>query len=97
MIYHVVEKKSWEAALSAGFYEAGSLASEGFIHASELQQVPGVLERYYRNKTNLLLLHIDETKLTALLKYEMAPSVNELFPHIYGGINIDAVTAITPI
>ena len=78
-----------------GFYEADSLVKEGFIHASKESQVQGVLQRYYKNQTDLLLLHIDETKLTAPLKYELAPSVNEEFPHIYGKLNLDAVIRIT--
>ena len=91
MIYHVTKKQAWEQALQKGFYEAESLATEGFIHTSTLPQVAGVLERYYKNETSLILLHIDESKLSSPLKYELAPSVNELFPHIFGPINIDAI------
>jgi len=91
MIYHVVTEANWQKAQQQGFYEADSLASEGFIHSSKAEQVAGVLERYYKGQSNLLLLHIDETKLTAPLKYELAPSVNEEFPHIFGRLNLDAV------
>jgi len=97
MIYHVVSRNKWEAALKQGFYEADSLKEEGFIHLSKQDQVKGVLQRYYRDQKDLLLLHIDETKLTAELKYEIAPSVNELFPHLFGRLNLDAVTEITAI
>ena len=97
MIYHVTKKQAWEQALQKGFYEAESLATEGFIHTSTLPQVTGVLERYYKNQAGLILLHIDESKLTAPLKYELAPSVNEMFPHIFGPINIDAVIKIESI
>lgn len=91
MIYHVVTGTNWQKALQQGFYEADSLASEGFIHTSKADQVAGVLERYYKGQSDLVLLHIDETRLTAPLKYELAPSVNEEFPHIFGRLNIDAV------
>jgi uncharacterized protein (DUF952 family) len=91
MIYHVTTQNAWQQAMQQGFYVAPSLATEGFIHLSTEAQVAGVLERYYKGQTNLLLLHIDENKLLAELKYELAPSVNELFPHVYGVINIDAV------
>ena len=94
MIYHVVTTQNWQKALQQGFYEAASLAAEGFIHASKAEQVAGVLERYYKNQVNLLLLHIDETKLTATLKYELAPSINEEFPHIFGRLNLDAIIKI---
>jgi uncharacterized protein (DUF952 family) len=100
MIYHVITAADWQKAVQTagpggqGFYEAPSLALEGFIHTSTAEQVPGVLERYYQGQSDLLLLHIEETKLTAPLKYELAPSVNEMFPHIYGPLNIDAVITI---
>ena len=94
MIFHVVTPQNWQKALQQGFYEADSLAAEGFIHTSKAEQVAGVLERYYKNQVDLLLLHIDETKLTALLKYELAPSVNEEFPHIFGRLNLDAVIKV---
>ena len=97
MIYHVTKKDDWDKALQQGFYQAASLATEGFIHTSTLPQVTGVLERYYKKQAGLILLHIDESKLTAPLKYELAPSVNEMFPHIFGPINIDAVIKIESI
>lgn len=97
MIYHVVTEQNWQKALQQGFYEADSLHTEGFIHTSKEEQVAGVLQRYYQGQANLLLLHIDETKLTAPLKYELAPSVNEEFPHIYGRLNLEAVIKTTAI
>ncbi len=97
MIYHVVSKKNWQASLEQGFYAAPSLATEGFIHLSKKEQVEGVLQRYYANQQDLLLLNVDETKLKAELKYELAPSVNELFPHLFGRLNLDAVVAIDTI
>jgi uncharacterized protein (DUF952 family) len=97
MIYHVITSANWQKALQQGFYEAESLATEGFIHTSKAKQVAGVLARYYKGQRHLLLLHIDEIKLTAPLKFEMAPSVNEEYPHIYGRLNIDAVTKVEPL
>ncbi len=91
MIYHVTTKGMIDAAAESGLYEAPSLHTEGFIHACAAEQVQGVLERYYPDKTNLSLLHIDEALLTSMLKYELAASVNEMFPHIFGKINADAV------
>ena len=97
MIYYVTSNTDWQNALQQGFYEHRSLTVEGFIHASKKEQVKGVLDRYYKNQADLLLLHIDETKLTAVLKYELVPSVSEEFPHIHGALNLDAVVATTTI
>jgi uncharacterized protein (DUF952 family) len=56
-----------------------------------MQFAVGLSMPYYQNQSDLIKLHIDENKLTAPLKYELAPSVNEEFPHIYGKLNLDAV------
>ncbi len=93
-IYHVTTKAEWEIALKEGFYKADSLAIEGFIHCSTVSQVNGVLERYFKSKTGLVKLVIDTRKLNNELKYELAPSMNEEFPHVFGTINLDAVVEV---
>ena len=97
MIYHVTTNAAWQLAKENGRYEHISLEKEGFIHNCSRAQLAGVLDRYYKDGKDLLLLHIDETLLEAELKYELAASVNETFPHIFGPINIDAVVNTEPI
>ena len=97
LIYHVTTKQEWNIALQKGFYEAASLAVEGFVHCSKAEQVAGVLERYFKGKTNLVKLVIDINKLTSKLQYDFSPSVNEEFPHVYGTINVDAVIDVVEI
>jgi uncharacterized protein (DUF952 family) len=96
IIYHITTAEEWKQALLNGFYEALSLKTEGFIHCSAEKQVKGVLERYFKGETGLLKLVIDTDKITAELKFELAPSVNEEFPHIYGPLNLDAVIGVLP-
>lgn len=93
MIYHITTTADWTAQRDSPAYEAASLATEGFIHLSEKEQVTGVLERYYRHVPGLLLLHVDPDKLTAELRYEAATN-NEQFPHLYGPLNRDAVVNV---
>ena len=90
-IYHITTIKEWELAKSKGFYEAPSLATEGFIHCSEDRQVAGVLERYFEGQTNLVKLLIDTNKLSGKLVFDWSPSLADTFPHVYGPINLDAV------
>lgn len=99
MIYHIARRKAWQTALRIGDYRAESLDTEGFIHCSTLPQVLPVAEKYYKGQGGLTLLAIDPTRLSATLKWEPPsggsppPGVphGELFPHIYGPINLDAV------
>ena len=95
MIYHITTRKEWEKAQADGFYKAASLDTEGFIHMCAAEQVEGVLERYFSNQHDLVKLHINEALLSSPLKYELAPSVNESFPHVYGTVNLEAVVNIT--
>lgn len=97
LIYHVTTNKEWSDAAKKGIYIAPSLQSEGFIHCSKEEQVKGVLERYFSGKTNLVRLTIDTAKLNSNLQYDVAPSIQEVFPHVYGPINLDAVMEVQKI
>ena len=94
IIYHVTTAAEWNAAQEKRSYEAPSLKSEGFIHCSEQHQLEGVLERYFENKTGLVKLVIDTSKLTSRYVQEWSPSLRDTFPHIYGPVNADAVIDI---
>lgn len=92
-IYHITTQTEWEAASRSGLYEAASLKEEGFIHCSQEGQIAGVLERYFQGKKDLVKLVIDTDKLTSRWIYEWSPSTADTFPHVYGPINAEAVTA----
>jgi len=96
-IYHVTTPEKWAEAQSKGQFEADSLATEGFIHCSTEAQVAGVLERYYQGQTGLIKLKIEKSKVERPLIFELAGSINEVFPHIHGAINLDAVVEVTPV
>ena len=93
-IYHITTQTQWQQALQQGGYVADSVDTEGFLHASLYHQTPGVLQRHYSGQSGLVKLTIDVAALTSPLKYELAPSVNQYFPHVFGPVNIDAVTAV---
>lgn len=97
IVYHITTAAEWEIAEVQGHYAAPSLATEGFIHLSAVNQVAGVLERYYSGQTDLVKLSIDTDRLEKPLRYELAPSVNEKFPHLYGALNLDAVVGVEAI
>jgi uncharacterized protein (DUF952 family) len=97
IIYHITTAPEWEEARKSGLYTAPSLNEEGFIHCSQPEQIPGVLERFFKGKTNLVKLSIDTDKLSSRLIYEWSPSIADTFPHIYGPININAVVVVEEI
>jgi len=90
MIYHITTRKQWNTAIEKNMYECESLYTEGFIHTSTINQVKGVYERYYKDKDDLVVLCIDTSLLSNKLVFEEATN-GELYPHVYGTINIDAI------
>ena len=90
IIYHIVLPEVWEKLKDEKFYEAESLQTEGFIHCSFAEQIETVLNRYYKDTERVLLLEIETEKLTSELINE--PSTGgEIYPHIYGKINAEAI------
>ena len=47
----------------------------------------------YSGQTGLVVLVIDEDRVTSRIVDEPPPDSAELFPHIYGPLNVDAVVA----
>jgi uncharacterized protein (DUF952 family) len=91
LILHITKREEWEKAKLAGFYRADSLDSEGFIHCSTLTQVIKVANFRFRSQGDLVLLCIDSQKVEADIRYE---GVEDLFPHVYGALNVDAVLKV---
>ena len=101
MIFHITSQIEWSQAQARGEYTAPSLVTEGFIHFSTDKQVLSVANAFYRGRKDLVVLKVDEARLKPELKWE-APagppadniSESDLFPHVYGPVNMDAVVAV---
>jgi uncharacterized protein (DUF952 family) len=96
MILHIAHRDDWETALHSGHYEGPTLAPEGFIHASTLSQVIPVANLLFRGREDLVLLVIDEQRLSAEVRPENIEGGTELYPHIYGPMECDAVESVLP-
>ena len=97
MIFHIASQADFDANAGNATYRCASLQTEGFIHCCSADQLAGVIERYYADVPDLLLITIDPDRLKAELVYENTVGGDELFPHVYGEINRDAVTEIAPL
>lgn len=91
LIYHIVLPEVWEN-LNADIYRPASLESEGFIHCSFREQLDCVIKRYYSNAERLLVLELDSERLMSRVVCEVSTG-NEIYPHIYGPLNVDAVVS----
>ena len=102
-ILHLASNDAWLAAAENGLYRADSLSTEGFIHCSKASQIVGVANAFYHGQHGLVLLLIDPSKLKPVLKWEPPAEPEptharegELFPHVYGPLNLDAVVKVIP-
>lgn len=91
-IFHIVPGEAWQQARSEGLYRGDTLESEGFIHCSLARQVVAVANARFRGQQGLVLLEIDAARVRSEIRYEGADG--DLFPHIYGPLNTDAVVTV---
>lgn len=90
-VYHFTERHNYERAQVEGSFTLPSLKSEGFIHCSKDSQVVRIANAIARNWEDVLLLKIETSRLSAALVYENTEGGQELFPHVYGPIDLEAI------
>lgn len=103
MILHLVAADVWDAVPPGGSYAPPSLATEGFVHCTGTDEVLlQVANAFYRSLAGeVVALTLDETKLSSETKWEAPahlsadgpPPAADLFPHVFGPIERDAVVA----
>jgi uncharacterized protein (DUF952 family) len=98
LIYHLVVGAAWDTRDPGAPYAPASLASEGFVHASTIEQVVATAHRYYDEEQDLRVLCIDEDALTVPVRYEPPSGPpragRELYPHVYGPIEPRAIVRV---
>ncbi len=89
-IYKIIDNDELEKAKISGEYH-GSLKDieDGYIHFSEEGQIRFTLDRYFKNKKNLILLKIHTLNLEHLI-WEQASS-GENYPHLYSTLDLKNV------
>lgn len=103
-ILHLISAADWATAQQAGTIEPESLTTEGFVHCSTPAQLPGVIDRYYAERTDMLVLRLDPSALADTVRWEApahpdgsantAAEAAHLYPHVYGPIPVDAVDEV---
>ena len=100
-IFHIARRCDWDDAVGAGEYRVSTLGrtldEEGFIHCSaSAAQGEGVANSFYRRVTEpLVVLTIATERVASEVRDEVPEGATDAFPHIYGPIPVDAVTATT--
>ncbi len=92
LIFHITSRAAWDEAQEKGKYVADSLVGQGFIHCSKSGQILRVANSLYSGQHGLVLLAVDPAELKSPLRWEPGQDLTtEIFPHVYGPINVEAV------
>ena len=93
-IYKICPASAWREAERQGVYRGSADdVRDGFVHFSTASQVAETAKRHFFGQTGLFLIAVDADALGEALRWE--PSRNdELFPHLYGELDLGAVTAV---
>ena len=95
-VYKILPARDWERALAAGVY-GGSAAdmADGFIHLSTAAQTPETAAKHFAGQPGLVLLELETVALGSSLAWEPSRG-GELFPHLYGVLQVSAVLEAHP-
>lgn len=94
-LLHIVTESEWRSARLTGIHSPVSLQSEGFIHCSTDLQVLATASRWFRGRTDLWLLKLDEQALKPDLIFETPNGYSEAFPHLYAPLLWSSVVGIS--
>jgi uncharacterized protein (DUF952 family) len=93
-IYKISPASAWREAERAGVYRGSADdARDGYIHLSTASQLVETLRKHYFGQTGLFLIAVDADALGEVLRWEKSRN-DELFPHLYGELDLGAVTDV---
>ncbi|PYZ95101.1 hypothetical protein CR194_06190 [Salipaludibacillus keqinensis] len=92
MIYYVLTENQWELAKQDDEYWPDDFDEIGYIPCANPGQLKDLVNELMLFGEPLILLTIDTNKLESVIIYEDVHESGIMSPHIYGYINIDAIT-----
>jgi len=93
-IYKICSASAWREAERQGVYRGSADDTrDGFIHFSTASQVAETARKFFLGQTGLFLIEVDADALGKALRWERSRN-NELFPHLYGELDLGAVRAV---
>jgi uncharacterized protein (DUF952 family) len=93
-IYKICSASAWREAERQGVYRGSADdARDGFIHFSLASQVAETARKHFAGERGLFLIEVDADALGERLRWERSRN-DELFPHLYGELDLGAVIAV---
>ena len=93
LTFHLVPQKYFDALDPRVDYTPRDFARDGFIHCTDgADEMARTANRYYKASAEPhYYLYIDIARVRAPIRYDDAA---QLYPHIYGALNRDAIIAV---
>ncbi len=82
-ILFLISKQDFEVFKTSGTFEPASFQEEGFVHCSFKEQVRAVATKHYKDRQDIMLLELNEARVSAWLNVEDLKAKGEVFPHVY--------------
>ena len=93
-IYKICSASAWREAERQGVYRGSADdIRDGFIHFSLPSQLAETARKHFLGQTALFLIEVDADALGDALRWEPSRG-DELFPHLYGELDLGAVTNV---
>jgi uncharacterized protein (DUF952 family) len=93
-IYKICPASAWREAERQGVFRGSPVdVSDGFIHFSTASQVEETARKHFSGQSGLFLIAVDADALGDALRWERSRN-DELFPHLYGELDLGAVTGV---
>jgi uncharacterized protein (DUF952 family) len=93
-IYKICPASAWREAERQGVYRGSADdIRDGFIHFSLPSQVAETARKHFFGQTGLFLIAVDADALGDALRWERSRN-DENFPHLYGELDLGAVTDV---
>src|ERR1700694_901229 len=93
-IYKICPASAWREADRQGVYRGSADdARDGFIHFSTASQLAETARKHFFGQTGLFLIEVDADLLGEPLRWEHSRH-DELFPHLYGELDLGAVIGV---
>lgn len=97
VLFKILPRIAWNGFRESGRFGGSEVdLQDGFIHFSYAHQLAETARRHFAGQSDLVLLEVAGDRLGQALREEPSRG-GDLFPHLYGDLDLAAVLAVKPI
>lgn len=94
-VYRLASAEEWRAAQETGAVPKRDIDErDGYFHLSTREQALDTANLHFKDAADLLALAIPLKLIADKVKFEVAPKRGEAFPHLYGDLKREHVSAV---